>query len=288
MARTCREPDERLRAKMRDRLLISMVLAAVGFAAAPALALDEKAPTASDAAATDTAPPAGFTVGATGLSPYYSASGISFDQLMQDDADGLADTDRSLTYFTPRFGGLQLGVRYYPDGADGASTSSSPADGAVDVGMSYNNDVGPLGLTVFAGSSGGTSVNDLDTDPTQDRQWGVGGQLQLGAFSVGAEVSRDGMALGQPAGERTDWTVGLAYRTAIWGVSLGYARKTGGVDTDPGGDPQNQVELSAVYDLGPGAVLSGGARWLRQDATDAETGDVDDALALIFGTKLSF
>jgi predicted porin len=272
---------------MRYRLLISMVLAAVGFAAAPAMALEEKAPTVGDVAATDT-PPTGFTVGATGLSPYYSASGITFDQLMQDDADGLADTNRSLTYFTPRFGGLQLGVRYHPDDADGASPSSSPADGAVDVGMSYNNEVGTLGLTVFAGSSGGTSVKDLDTDPTQDRQWGVGGQLQLGAFSVGAEVSRDGMALDQPAGERTDWTVGLAYRTALWGVSLGYARKTGGVDADLSGDPQNQVELSAVYDLGPGAVLSGGARWLRQDATDAETGDVDDALALIFGTKLSF
>ena len=287
MARTCREPDERLRAKMRYRLLISMVLAAVGVAAAPAMALEEKAPTAGDVAATDT-PPTGFTVGATGLSPYYSASGITFDQLMQDDADGLADTDRSLTYFTPRFGGLQLGVRYHTDDAAGTSASSSPADGAVDVGMSYNNEVGSLGLTVFAGSSGGTSVKDLDTDPTQDRQWGVGGQLQLGAFSVGAEVSRDGMALNQPSGENTDWTVGLAYRTAIWGVSLGYARKTGGADMDPSGDPQNQVELSAVYDLGPGAVLSGGARWLYQDSADAETGDVEDALALIFGTKLSF
>ena len=268
---------------MRQTLLATLVLAAI--AAEPAMALEEKTlsgtsqaaatdPSADSGSAATAPPPSGFTIGATGLSPYYSASGVSFDQLMQ------SDTERALSYFTPRWGGLQLGLTYYPDTADGSSDATTLTDGSVDVGMSYDSEVGPLGLTLFAGTSGGGADKDPDTDPADQRQWGVGGELRLGAFSVGGEVSREGLAYDLPIGEHTDWTVGLGYRTAIWGVSLGLARRPG--------EPQNQVELSAVYDLAPGAVLTGGARWWRQDGTDAETDDIDNVLALIFGTKLSF
>ena len=88
----------------------TLALASVGLAAEPAIALEEKTlPDVSQATATDKSidaagtaapPPSGFTIGATGLSPYYSASGVSFDQLMQ------SDTERALSYFTPRWGGL--------------------------------------------------------------------------------------------------------------------------------------------------------------------------------------
>jgi len=231
-----------------------------------------------------TPPATSFTIGATGLSPHHRANGVSFNRLM----NGASSTEphNGVVYFTPRLVGFQVGVSYNAGDKANPIGLADPVMNSIDVGLSYSSDVGPMGLTLFVGSDGGVDAYNASGGLAQESEWGVGGQLKLGAFSVDAEIFRDGASRGAPLGEAVDWTVGLAFRTASWGVSLGYAQIDATADANARLSQQDQVELHATYELGEGAVLSSGAKWWHQEAADA--GAEDDVFALVFDAILLF
>lgn len=130
-----------------------------------------------------------------------------------DQADPAGDRAR-ISYFTPRWMGLQAGASLVPDADDGKPVA---------VALGFRETLGPLGVDL----SGRFSPAE-----TKAGAWGLGGKLTLGGFDLGAGYQDFGAASSLAAGENDRrFDVGLGFTGAGWklnaGIGLGWARGAG-------------------------------------------------------------
>ena len=185
-----------------------------------------------------------------------------------------------ITYFTPSFNGLTVGVSYAAGNFTNAANNYAPdrdAGGAVsdifDIGVNYTQSFGGVDVTLAGrwgtGDRNGTAATtvfslDPDTgviDPTavpatsggDPTTWGIGGRLGANGFLVGASYTENDNGFSGGRLDQKGWSLGVTYDIAgPWSVeALTYQ---GEVDNGSG-LPDSEYEayrVGAARDLGPG------------------------------------
>ncbi|MBE9477367.1 MAG: porin, partial [Proteobacteria bacterium] len=122
-----------------------------------------------------------------------------------------------LSYFSPRFGGLQLGISYARDGGqtNGTVNNNSVTTDFIDIAMNYGGSFG--GVDVNASARWGTaSAPGAGSDP---EVWGAGFGIGANGFTFGGSYAeQDGTA----AQDGSSYDVGVGYANGPMSYSLTY------------------------------------------------------------------
>lgn len=126
-----------------------------------------------------------------------------------------------ITYFSPRFAGLQLGVSYARDSGqvNGPVNNNSTLTDIFDIAANYSGSFG--GVDVDASARWGTATgNPAGGLPGTDPEvWGAGLKLGFGGFTVGGSFAeQDGAGARDGAG----FDVGVGFANGPWSYSLTY------------------------------------------------------------------
>ncbi|SBW09043.1 putative Outer membrane protein (Porin) [uncultured Alphaproteobacteria bacterium] len=230
--------------------------------------------------------------------------------------------ENKLTYFTPKFYGVQAGVSYVPSNNPGGDDTWAGVSGTVVVpaansesvakarnfdeawafGLAYDADVAGVGVkasahyvTIDMGGTNAGRVSQGFTDGTI-REFGGGLNLSYQGFTVGGGVKRK-IAAGSTQLSPTDgfaWNAGVMYAEGPYKVSLNYASsKTQGVDRSggplDGHDEIDVIRLGGAYALGPGVNLFGEVGYTNaQDETSDKSKGNEGAYGGVVGLHLNF
>ena len=212
---------------------------------------------------------------------------------------GMNDT-QGVSYYTPRFQGVQIGLTYTPDVSAGEDNGSMPNrdmdnTDAISAGINYKQsfDNASVGASLGYGTVTRTTADD-DSDPTA---LSMGLTVGVGGFGIGASyASFDDSGVKNGEG----YSVGANYSMGPWGIAVNYfhGERDGTATMMDDGSAHlvdqaaiNTVHLSAKYALGPGVSFKGtlGHASIESDDTDINE-SVDDIAAtyLVVGVEVSY
>jgi predicted porin len=183
----------------------------------------------------------------TGFVPY-GAAGLFRGTLGATYIENARNNDANrITYFSPRFSGLQLGVSYARDSgqANGPVDNNNIAGAAtnvtdiVDIAANYSGSFG--GVDVDASARYGTATATAPGGaPTTDPEiWGGGISLGFSGFTFGGSYAEQDAA-GTLDGSSYD--VGIGYSNGPWSYSLTYFEG----NNRTGAGPTTRAELETI------------------------------------------
>lgn len=199
---------------------------------------------------------------------------------------GAAINDASkLTYYTPRYSGVQLGVSYTPDQGDGNLSGRLTGDTATDyedvfgIGLHYEGQYDNVGISASAtgefGDHESAAMEDLEA-------YALGLNVSFAGFTVGGSYG-DWQESGQATGSTADsdyWTLGAAYEVGPFAASITY------LNSEFTTSELDNISIGADYQLAPGLVPYVEVSFFDFDLAGT-TGDNDGTVVLL-GTELSF
>ncbi len=218
-----------------------------------------------------------------------------------DYANDVTGTSDKVTYLSPNWNGLQLGVSYTPsiddvvdlDGAGAAGVAALNAavnglaagnnalngfatdddndfyEGAVRYEGTFNN----IGFALGGGYGQGQDSDDF-------QEWNVGADFDIGAFGVGAaytETESETLDAGQDT-----IVVGVDYTTGPFQFGASYLNLDGKDDSQDA----DRYAGGVVYTVTQGLTLRGSVQYV--DADDGAAGDDEDATAVLGGIQFNF
>ncbi|WP_255012852.1 porin [Roseovarius sp. M141] len=171
-----------------------------------------------------------------------------------------------LTYFTPSFNGLTVGISYAPTASAGQNAGAVAAGNLdrnanlsdiFDIGVNYSQTFGTTSVTLSARYGTGNSAIVGVSDP---ETWGVGAQIGFSDFLIGGSYAENnngaagGVGGGLPAdygSNNKGWNLGVTYDIAgPWAVEA--VTYQGEVSTATGKARYEAYRIGASRDLGPG------------------------------------
>jgi predicted porin len=229
------------------------------------------------------------------------------------EVEGNNDVAR-ITYFTPSFNGLTLGVSYAPNGNVNAA-NNGPVDfnaagqlrDIFDIGVSYSQSFNGVDIDLGArwGTGeikAGTTAPDFAVDPDtgaivdngstvvagrDPETWGLGGAISVSGFTFGVGYTENDADAPGGAGDQQGLSVGVAYDLAgPWTVGLeGYF---GEVDNGAAGgdDEYDAVKLAASRSLGSG--VSWDVYYVYAESKNGVSGDEIEGNLIATAINLSF
>ena len=163
------------------------------------------------------------------------------------------DTQR-ITYFTPSFNGLTVGVSYARNNGGNASNNANnnniPALSDIfDIGLNYSQTFGSTSVTV--GARYGTADAAAGSDPDT---WGIGMQVGFGDFTVGGHYAENDNGAAAGVGDQEGWSFGVTYDMAgPWAFeALTFQGKSKGTGAGGANEEYTAYRIGASRDLGPG------------------------------------
>ncbi len=177
-----------------------------------------------------------------------------------------------VTYFTPRFSGLQAGVSYAPErdslaSGEGVQFNDNVGnhDNAFEFGLNYKGEFSDVGIKVggqytMADAKSGSGLEDINA-------WSLGTQLSYNSFTFGGGYTHNGDS-GLTAGAANDdvsgWNVGATYNAPAWGVGVSYANidfdqaatPFGAAGATGSGGDYTAYGLGGIYKVAPGLTAS--------------------------------
>ena len=197
-----------------------------------------------------------------------------------------------VSYYTPRWYGLQGGVSYTPDindrgqGVARIDNAAGSFGDIWDLSVNYENQFSN-GIKLAA--SAAYEVADADTNANEDvSAWNVGALLGYQGFSAAASYGDwgDSTRLNNVRNDDASyWTAGLAYEGGPFGVSATYLDST----TEQGAAVDNEftnLVIGADYKLAPGLTPYAEVSFYEYDT--ALNANDNDGTAVILGTQLAF
>jgi predicted porin len=231
------------------------------------------------------------TGGIDGSAVYYinttgigSGTFILAPDLPTADAAGVIEDANKITYYSPRFSGLQLGVSFTPDQGDVGTASgfSTDADAnnyenVFNLGVNYTADY--EGVAVEASATGEFGENE--TAAREDLSaWALGLKLGYENFSIAGSYA-DWDESNQTVGSNQDsdlWSIGAAYEQGPAAVSVTY------LDSEFGANEYTHLSIGADYQLAAGLVP-----FVEVNFFDLESGTTsNDGTVVLVGTHLDF
>jgi hypothetical protein len=171
-----------------------------------------------------------------------------------------------ITYYTPSFNGLTLGVSYAATVNGGLSAANSPNNagnnGGVDrnigvtdiwdIGLGYSQSFN--GVDIKFGARYGTAENNTGIPGTDDPEtWGIGATIGVSGWAFGGSYTENDNGGLMP--DQEGWSLGVTYDIpGPW--SVGFDTYQGEWDDNVGG----QAEYEA-YQLAASRTLGKGVRW---------------------------
>lgn len=192
---------------------------------------------------------------------------------------GRVNDSEKITYFTPRFAGLQFGVSYLPGGGqdNALETQSGGFHDGVSTGLNYTQDFGGFNLAASATfgymSAGNTAVNANPALDDSAMHYTVGANIGVGPISAGVAFAHNFQGDNSATASVEGYGIngGVAYENGPIGVSANvYYGRAEGLVTDPEDDTQLAAGISGSYTLGPGINLVSTIGWAQ---FDGELGD---------------
>jgi predicted porin len=235
------------------------------------------------------APAAGLGVNSPNFAPFRQNSSAGTSTYLNRTSDA-----NKITYFTPRFGGFQLGVSYTPnvDAVEGNSqshglvTSEDVGDQAnfFTLGANFVNSFGGFDIAVAAGLEYGF-LEQNDALGTFDDHLGLSTGVNFGfaGFTIGGSILHSNNGFDND-GDTLVWDAGITYGRGPW--EIGFTYLNGDRETNPGEDDIDRFELGGNYGLSPGVTVVGALQYTRDEDESADR--EEDAWGVIIGTKLSF
>jgi len=225
----------------------------------------------------------------------------------------VSSDDNSITYFSPRINGIQIGASYIPEtndndartpagtnaaraaalatdgsgitvparGSNQSRTNDGFRDNAFSLGVNYMGEFDAMSVKISAGyTDGGTDANAAGSEmsATGAIQIGFGGFTA--AFAYG-EHDRDNAVGSSGAQNVNTFGASISYNAGPAGVSLAYLR---GEDS-PTDDKQDQIEVGASYAVGPGVTAKSSLYYIERTNNGAEAAN---GVAVAAGLALSF
>jgi len=188
---------------------------------------------------------------------------------------------RRISYYTPSFNGLTVGVSYARDGVTNAGNSfafdskRARLSDVFDIGVGYSQSFGSVDVDLAARWGTGSYASwvgaaPVINGPSDPETWGIGAQFGFGAFTVGGSyaVNDNGALFG--AGDQEGWDFGVTYDAAgPWAFELSTFQ--GEFDNGLGvtKDEYQAYRLGASRDLGPGVDWDIYAVMVEADAGNA-------------------
>jgi outer membrane protein OmpU len=210
---------------------------------------------------------------------------------------GEADSEK-LTYFTPRFGGLQLGLTYMPSANEGVNntpekTSSANHSGFA-VAVRYNGKFDAVGIGASAGYAQYNPPEDSAPNRLSDpKGFAFGLKLNFGKITVAAGHSREmnldsDQNTGSVARGNTAYDFGIKYDGGKNKFSLGYMMSEDDASTAAGEDETTIAMLSYRRDLGPGVQYRLNLMYGDFEGETAGSADDNDGYAITTSVRLAF
>jgi predicted porin len=231
--------------------------------------------------------------------------GHGFDGTINDIRLRSGDNDSNkISYYSPRFGGFQLGASYIPrfDGGFQSAGQSIPAgqtstayyDG-IALGANFDRKFDKFGIGVAAGYLAAEAPDSPAANVPDPSAWNVALRLDFGPFRVaGAFKKNDDMRASRGASTTIStsgeiYDVGVRYRWGPNGVSLTYAHGESEKELAiPGDNEKDTAMLSYARNLGPGVKWSVNLMWADYTGEIAGSSDDNDGTALTTSLRMSF
>ena len=193
---------------------------------------------------------------------------------------GNNDANR-ISYFSPRFGGLQLGISYARDAGqvNGAVNNNTVTTDFVDIAANYGGSFG--GVDINASARWGTaSAPAAATDP---EVWGGGLSLGFGGFTIGGSYAeQDGTA----NADGSSYDVGIGYSSGPMSYSLTYFEGKNvdneNIATD---ETLETIVLAAKYKVNSNFAVSA---FIANTNFEEEVSNVDDVEGTVLGVAAQF
>jgi predicted porin len=227
---------------------------------------------------------------------FVGALGSSYTEVANNN-----DIDR-ITYYTPSFNGLVLGVSYARNAgigfnfgnAVGAANNNNAAGVTVsdifDIGLNYSQSFGSTDVSI--GARYGTANSEVPgiSDPST---WGIGMQIGFGDFTVGGHYAENDS--GSPTGvnDQEGWSFGASYDAPgpwTFGVTMfkGEGTMNSNVTAVAGSGGNNSTyeayKIGASRNLGPGVSFDLYAVVTEADDLGTVGTDID---ATLVGTAIN-
>ena len=217
---------------------------------------------------------------------------------------------QKITYFTPRFYGVQLGLSYLPDidrtGGDRNELirETDEYTNGISVGLNYVNTFGDFDVQVSGGyfyaeaPDGAPTIvtpggNTVDTD--EDFQgFSFGALFGWGGFELGGSYATvtEGRIYTDSDGnlattEGQGWDVGIAYGQGPWSVSYTYYNGEEDAAFDINDESEHQSHaVGARYELGSSIALVGTVGYTEFE--EEGDGPSNDGVYVTGGVAISF
>jgi hypothetical protein len=204
-----------------------------------------------------------------------------------------SDDATKVRYYTPSFGGFQVGVSYTPNVGDNGA-SLVPDTSAIDVGdmveaaAVYEGAFGGFGIQASLTGFYGDVKNESDVDGLggDDAQGYYGGlATEVFGFKVAGGWGHDEVG----SGERDYYNVGVGYGIGPVNLSVNYGDVYNNDDDFLGSSSESQnLVFSADTALMPGLVLAGDFSLFDNNRDDDIEGVDDDGYVWVVRVGLAF
>ncbi len=219
--------------------------------------------------------------------------------------DLVGDTSdaNKITYYTPRFAGVQVGASYTPDsGSDNSDTISngdaSQAANVFEAGINYTGDFSGVGVKLGLVGLTGDPDNDSNNTIEDYQSWAVGDTVSYMGFSLGAGYGDSGDS-GQTKGSGADsgsfWDVAVGYANGPLKIGVGYLAAEADNTTGTGDSDVDFYTVGANYAVAPGLDVYAEYDYVdlknpASTVTDGQNQTItkNDASIFMVGTKISF
>ena len=232
-----------------------------------------------------------------------------------------------VTYYTPRFVGVQLGVSYEPDetnrgqgslgsftngtapaGVDRSTGNAGLADNIWSGGINYDNKFGDVGVTLSAtGEYGGAQTDYLGGHTYEAlKAWNAGAKATYMGWSLAGSYGSWGRSLTTAdSGSKDTWyaDAGIAYEYGPFGASVTYMHSqfdcgngtenlgntTNCAAGDAGKNKFDDVSAGVDYKLAPGLTPYAEVTWYKENSSSTDAISLDNkGVVGIVGTQLNF
>jgi predicted porin len=206
-----------------------------------------------------------------------------------------ANSDNNIiSYYTPRFAGLQVGATYAPSATqdiDNIADKTTTRTGIWSVGANFTRAFGAVNLEA---SLGWEHSDSLDTAAANTAggddidEYTAGLRVGFAGFSVGGGYKKTDSGVNTNDGDI--WSVGLSYTFGPATVGIQYlSDKVQGVTTNAADDKHKLALIGGNYTLGPGVDLFANVfnqKWTDESSTAAA--DNNKGTGAIAGLRLTF
>lgn len=221
--------------------------------------------------------------------------------------DNTSPDTNKISYYTPRFSGVQLGLSFTPDTGDSGTAAgvtdniSGDYENVISAGLGFESDLEGVGLTAsVVGEFGEAESTTFGSAGTIEdlSAYSAGLQLEVDGFSVAgnfADLGESGTLITATQNDESSyWTLGAAYENGAYGVSVTYLEATtgtgaaAGAGSNTGEHEFSNLVLGADYQMAPGLTPYVEFAMFDQENGSTTAGDDNSGEVVLVGAEVAF